>query len=131
MLESQNLLHDSVRVYIVFSKATHEQVCEIMGEGASQEAEDDDPSEVVDLKRNHGHVLHKLGCIYSSNEYEKANNDIAISNFKLAINLVHGLNNKQKIALQLQALLVQDGREHEMAPYKEYLPDNNLSDSNE
>jgi len=43
--------------------------------------------------------------------------------------MVHGFNNKQNIALVLQSLLTQMNRDHEVAQFKEYLPDNNLSDS--
>jgi len=42
---------------------------------------------------------------------------------------VHGVNNKQNIALMLQSLLTQVNRDHEVAQFKNYLPDSNLSDS--
>ena len=43
--------------------------------------------------------------------------------------MVHGVNNKQDIALMLQTLLSQVNREHELAQFREYLPDNNQSES--
>lgn len=87
--------------------------------------------EVIDLKRNRGLVLHKLGKIYQNERYQLADIELAIQTYKLAIKMVHGQNNKQNIALMLQSLLTQVNRDHEVAQFREFLPDGNISESAE
>ena len=88
-----------------------------------------DPVEIVDLKRCRGLVLQKLGKIYQNDAFKDSDIEQAISTYKTAIKMVHGVNNKQNIALMLQSLLTQVNRDHEVNQFREYLPDNNLSDS--
>ena len=45
--------------------------------------------------------------------------------------MVQGVNIKQNIALMLHSLLTQVNREHEIAQFKEFLPDNNNSESHD
>ena len=81
------------------------------------------------MKRCRGLVLQKLGKIYQNDAFKDSDIEQAISTYKTAIKMVHGVNNKQNIALMLQSLLTQVNRDHEVNQFREYLPDNNLSDS--
>ena len=81
------------------------------------------------MKRSRGLVLQKLGKIYYNDAALDRGVEQAISTFKVAIKLVHGVNNKQNIALMLQDLLTRVNRDHELAQFREYLPDHNQSES--
>ena len=82
-----------------------------------------------DVKLTCGLILQKLAKIYCNDNYTGINMDLSIQTFKDAYYLVQGVNVKQNIALMLQSLLTQVGREHELAPFKEFLPDANQSES--
>ena len=69
--------------------------------------------------------MQKLGGIYCNDQNEKQDKDSAIECFKMAVELVKGDSNKQKIALTLQQLLIQCNREFEFNPYVKYLPEAN------
>ena len=66
-----------------------------------EEVRDEDESLVVDMKRARGLILQKLGKIQCSETYKGQDVEEAINTFKTAIKMVHGVNNKQNIALML------------------------------
>ena len=129
MLESQGLYSEAVRVYNMLSVLIREEVQTQCGNVGLDETMESDPVEIVDLKRCRGLVLQKLGKIYQNDAFKDSDIEQAISTYKTAIKMVHGVNNKQNIALMLQSLLTQVNRDHEVNQFREYLPDNNLSDS--
>ena len=100
------MFDEAIRVYDLFSQLSKDNVQGLMGnEPTKEEAEESDPVEVVDLKRNRGLVLQKLGKIYENEQYKAADIEMAITKYKQAIKMVNGFNNKQSIALVLQNLL--------------------------
>ena len=87
------MFDEAISVYKRFSEKSKAQADQLSGV-AMDEAQDDDPVEAVDLKRNRGVVLQKLGKIYQNEHYKLADMELAIQTYKLAIKLVHGFNNK-------------------------------------
>lgn len=128
MLEAQGLHEEAVRVYSLVSRSLQQDIQRQSGSGVEEVREEDEP-QIVDMKRARGLILQKLGKIQSSEAYAGQDTEEAINTFKTAIKMVHGVNNKQDIALMLQSLLSQVNREHELAQFREYLPDNNQSES--
>ena len=128
MLEAQGLHEEAVRVYSLVSRSLQQDIQRQSGSGVEEVREEDEP-QIVDMKRARGLILQKLGKIQSSEAYAGQDTEEAINTFKTAIKMVHGVNNKQDIALMLQGLLTQVNREHELAQFREYLPDNNQSES--
>lgn len=128
MLEAQGLHEEAVRVYSLVSRSLQQDIQRQSGSGVEEVREEDEP-QIVDMKRARGLILQKLGKIQSSEAYAGQDTEEAINTFKTAIKMVHGVNNKQDIALMLQGLLSQVNREHELAQFREYLPDNNQSES--
>jgi len=57
MLEAQGLFSEAVRVYSLVSALIKTEVQAICGNYGTDETQDSDPAEVVDLKRNRGLVL--------------------------------------------------------------------------
>ena len=83
MLESQSLFDEAIRVYNIVSQHTRTEVQKLLGdEFAKDEAQENDPVEVVDLKRNRGLILQKLGKIYQNEQYKAADIEMAISTYK-------------------------------------------------
>lgn len=101
MLESQGLYSEAVRVYNMLSVLIREEVQTQCGNAGLDETMDSDPVEIVDLKRVRGLVLQKLGKIYQNDAFKDSDIEQAISTYKTAIKMVHGVNNKQNIALML------------------------------
>ena len=118
---------EAARTYELVARLTKQEVK--LGSSSEDvlvdEVADGDVGELADLKRDRGLILQKLGKIYSNEQYDGADTEKAIKTYKCAIKLVHGVNNKQHIALMLQSLLTSVNREHEIAQFREYLPDNN------
>ena len=83
MLESQSLFDEAIRVYNIVSQHTRTEVQTLLSdEFAKDEAQENDPVEVVDLKRNRGLILQKLGKIYQNEQYKAADIEMAISTYK-------------------------------------------------
>ena len=114
MLEAQSMHDEAVRVYSLVSRSLQQDIEAQSGSGV-EEVRDEDEAQVVDMKRARGLILQKLGKIQSSETYKGYDIEEAINTFKTAIKMVHGVNNKQNIALMLQGLLTQVNREHELA----------------
>ena len=129
MLEEQGLLKESVQVYEHVCAGIKQEVEKMSWGFTTDEVSEEDSSEIVDLKRARGMILSKLGKIYCADSFSGYDIEQAITTYKTAIKVVHGVNNKQNIALMLQSLLTQVNRDHELAQFKEYLPDQNPSES--
>ena len=65
---------------------------------------------------HHGEGWYKLADILSVNDRSRA-----IECYKQAIELIDGDGIRSKIALTLQELLVSEGREEDIEPYRKYL----------
>lgn len=76
--------------------------------------------ELVKLYPQNGEGWQKLGDTICRVPLLGRTNE-AIDGYKRAIELVEGEGNKQKIAMTLQELLITEGREQEIEPYRRYL----------
>lgn len=101
MLEQQGLLAEAVRVYETVSQGIKTEVERLSQGFTTDEVQEEDGSNVIDLKRSRGLILSKLGKIYCSDSFKGYDIEQAITTYKTAIRVVHGVNNKQNIALML------------------------------
>ena len=94
MLEQQGLHNEAVRVFTLTQQLINDKILAENNGFSPDEVSDSEDQSVIDLKRSRGLVLSKLGKIYCNDSYSDSDIEQAISTFKVAIKMVHGVNNK-------------------------------------